>query len=199
RRIGLVNTIVFSHIPSNILLIAVVFAPTFLVASILWIARATLSQMDVPTRQSYVQAVVPREDRAAAAGYTTAARGCQALGAPVTGAFLAAGGPWLSAPFALAGSVKIGYDLAFYSRFRHHRPPRRAPLRRGTDRERPPGTHRRRSRECPAARSERRARGMRTRAGPEPRGIAGPARRSRFRGGSDELFPPIGPARPGVP
>ncbi len=123
RRIGLVNTIVFSHIPSNILLIAVVFAPTFLVASILWIARATLSQMDVPTRQSYVQAVVPKEDRAAAAGYTTAARGCQAFGAPVTGAFLAAGGPWLSAPFALAGSVKIGYDLAFYSRFRHHRPP----------------------------------------------------------------------------
>lgn len=123
RRIGLVNTIVFSHIPSNIILLAVVVAPSFAVASGLWIARATLSQMDVPTRQSYVQAVVPKEDRGAAAGYTTAARGCQAFGAPVTGAFLAAGGPWLSAPFALAGSVKIAYDLTFYRRFRRLRPP----------------------------------------------------------------------------
>src|SRR5208282_620027 len=69
RRFGLVNTMVFSHIPSNVFLILVVFAPTFLIASILWIARATLSQMDVPTRQSYTQAVVPPEDRAAAAGY----------------------------------------------------------------------------------------------------------------------------------
>ena len=114
---------VFSHIPSNIFLILVVFAPSFLIASFLWVARATLSQMDVPTRQSYMQAVVPPEDRAAAAGYTTAARSCQAFGAPVTGSFLAAGGPWVAAPFALAGCVKIGYDLAVYSRFRRLRPP----------------------------------------------------------------------------
>ena len=85
RRFGLVNTMVFSHIPSNVFLILVVFAPSFLIASVLWVARATLSQMDVPTRQSYMQAVVPAEDRAAAAGYTTAARSCQAFGAPVTG------------------------------------------------------------------------------------------------------------------
>jgi MFS family permease len=123
RRFGLVNTMVFSHIPSNVFLILVVFAPTFLIAATLWIARATLSQMDVPTRQSYTQAVVPPEDRAAAAGYTTAARSCQAFGAPVTGSFLAAGGPWVAAPFALAGSVKIAYDLAVYSRFRKLRPP----------------------------------------------------------------------------
>jgi MFS family permease len=123
QRFGLVNTMVFSHIPSNIFLILVVFAPSFLVASSLWVARATLSQMDVPTRQSYTQAVVPAEDRAAAAGYTTAARSCQAFGAPVTGSFLAAGGPWVAAPFALAGCVKIGYDLAVYSRFRRLRPP----------------------------------------------------------------------------
>jgi len=123
RRFGLVNTMVFSHIPSNVFLILVVFAPTFLIASILWIARATLSQMDVPTRQSYTQAIVPPEDRAAAAGYTTAARSCQAFGAPVTGSFLAAGGPWVAAPFALAGSVKIAYDVAVYSRFRKLRPP----------------------------------------------------------------------------
>ena len=123
RRFGLVNTMVFSHIPSNIFLILFIFAPSFALASILWVARATLSQMDVPTRQSYTQAVVPPEDRAAAAGYTTAARSCQAFGAPVTGAFLAAGGPWIAAPFALAGSVKIGYDVAIYSRFRRLRPP----------------------------------------------------------------------------
>jgi MFS family permease len=123
RRFGLVNTMVFSHIPSNVFLILVVFAPSFLIASSLWVARATLSQMDVPTRQSYTQAVVPAEDRAAAAGYTTAARSCQAFGAPVTGSFLAAGGPWVAAPFALAGCVKIGYDLAVYSRFRRLRPP----------------------------------------------------------------------------
>ncbi len=123
RRFGLINTMVFSHIPSNIFLILVIFAPNFLIASFLWVARATLSQMDVPTRQSYMQAVVPPEDRAAAAGYTTAARSCQAFGAPVTGSFLAAGGPWVAAPFALAGCVKIGYDVAVYSRFRRLRPP----------------------------------------------------------------------------
>lgn len=123
RRFGLVNTMVFTHIPSNVLLILVVVAPSFALASILWIARATLSQMDVPTRQSYTQAVVPAEDRAAAAGYTTAARSCQAFGAPVTGSLLSAGGPWIAAPFAIAGCVKIGYDVAVYSRFRKLRPP----------------------------------------------------------------------------
>jgi MFS family permease len=123
RRVGLVNTMVFTHIPSNIFLILVVFAPSFLLASTLWVARASLSQMDVPTRQSYTQAVVPPEDGTAAAGYTTAARSVQALGAPVAGAFLAAGGPWVGAPFALAGSLKVAYDAAVYARFRHLRPP----------------------------------------------------------------------------
>jgi len=127
RRFGLVNTMVFSHIPSNVFLILVVFAPSFLVASFLWVGRATLSQMDVPTRQSYTQAVVPAEDRAAAAGYTTAARSCQAFGAPVTGSFLSVGGPWVAAPFAFAGLVKIGYDVAIYSRFRRLRPPEEVP------------------------------------------------------------------------
>ncbi|HLY77022.1 MAG TPA: hypothetical protein VKT21_03985, partial [Thermoplasmata archaeon] len=123
RRFGLINTMVFTHIPSNVFLILVVFAPSFVIASLLWIARATLSQMDVPTRQSYTQAVVPAEDRVAAAGYTTAARSVQALGAPVTGSFLAAGGPWVAAPFALAGAVKIVYDVAIYHRFRRLPPP----------------------------------------------------------------------------
>jgi len=136
RRFGLVNTMVFSHIPSNVFLVLVVFAPSFALASTLWVARATLSQMDVPTRQSYTQAIVPDEDRAAAAGYTTAARSCQAFGAPVTGAFLSAGGPWIAAPFALAGCVKIGYDVAVYSRFRTLRPPEERPSGAGP---RPPG------------------------------------------------------------
>ena len=123
RRFGLINTMVFTHIPSNVLLTLVAFSPTLGIAAVFWVGRATLSQMDVPTRQSYTQAVVPREDRAAAAGYTTAARSGQAFGGPVTGVFLAAGGPWLGAPFVVAGLVKIGYDLAVYARFRRLRPP----------------------------------------------------------------------------
>jgi hypothetical protein len=123
RRFGLVNTMVFTHIPSNVLVIGFAFAPTLPIATALWVVRSTLSQMDVPTRQSYTQALVPPEEGAAAAGYTTAARSAQALGAPVTGLFLAAGGPWLAGPFALAGSVKIAYDLALYGAFRRVRPP----------------------------------------------------------------------------
>lgn len=123
RRFGLIPTMVFTHIPSNLLLIAFAFAPTFPLAAVLWVARSTLSQMDVPTRQAYTQAIVPPEDRSAAAGITTAARSGQAFGAPVTGAFLAAGGPWLAGPFVLAGSVKVAYDLAIYGRFRKVRPP----------------------------------------------------------------------------
>jgi len=119
RRFGLVRTMVFSHLPSNLLLIAVAFAPTWAGAAALWAGRSFLSQMDVPTRQSYVQSVVAPADRAAAAGYTTGARSTQALGSPVTGGFLAAGGPWIAAPFVLAGLVKIAYDLALYARCRH--------------------------------------------------------------------------------
>lgn len=123
RRFGLLPTMVFTHLPSSVLLAAVPFAPTFLLAAALWVARSTLSQLDVPTRQSYVQAIVPERARTAAAAYTTAARSGQAFGAPVTGAFLAAGGAWLAGPFVLAGAVKVAYDLALYRAFRHTRPP----------------------------------------------------------------------------
>ncbi len=123
RRIGLIPTMVFTHLPSDVLLATVAFAPSVLVAGLLWVLRATLSQMDVPTRQSYVQAIVRPEERTAAAGYTTAARSGQALGAPVTGALLAAGGPWLAGPFVLAGSVKAAYDLVLYQRFRSRAEP----------------------------------------------------------------------------
>jgi MFS family permease len=126
RRFGLVNTMVFTHIPSNVFLLLIVVAPSFVAASALWVARASLSQMDVPTRQSYTQAVVPARDRGAAAGYTTAARSTQAFGAPVAGSFLAVGGPWVAAPFAIAGGLKIAYDLAVFARFRKIRPPEEA-------------------------------------------------------------------------
>jgi hypothetical protein len=79
--------------------------------------------VDRPTRKSEKKAGVPAEDRATAAGYTTAARSGQMFGGPVTGAFLEAGGPWLAGPFVLAGSVKIVYDLAVYQRFRRLKPP----------------------------------------------------------------------------
>ncbi len=123
ERFGLINTMVFTHIPSSVLLILFAFTPTVVLAGVAWAARATLSQMDVPTRQSYTQAIVPREEGAAAAGYTTAARSAQALGSPVSGVLFAVGGPWLAGPFAIAGTVKIGYDLALYGSFRKLRPP----------------------------------------------------------------------------
>jgi len=127
RRFGLINTMVFTHLPSSVLLIAFAFAPTLLSSVVVWVARSSLSQMYVPTRQSYTQAVVPVRDRAAAASYTTAARSGQMFGGPVTGVFLEAGGPWLVAPFVLAGSVKIAYDLVLYRRFRHIYPPEEGP------------------------------------------------------------------------
>lgn len=118
RRVGLIRTMVFTHLPSSVLLIAFAFAPGFLIAAAVWVARSTLSQMDVPTRQAFTQAVVPPRERATAAGMTTAARSASALGGPVTGALLGAGGPWVAGPFVLAGTIKIAYDLAIYTRFR---------------------------------------------------------------------------------
>jgi MFS family permease len=123
RRIGLLRTMVFTHLPSNLVLVLLAFAPTFSWAGGLWVGRTLLSQMDVPTRQSYTQALVSPPDRVAAAGYTTAARSSQALGGPITGALLGLGGAFLAAPLMLAGAVKSAYDLAVYARFRRLRPP----------------------------------------------------------------------------
>lgn len=130
RRIGLVKTMVFTHLPSSGLLIGFAFAPSLTLAAVLWVARSLISQMDVPARQSFVQALVAPEERTAAAGYTTAARSTSAIGAPVTGAFLSVGGPWLAAPFVLAGGVKIVYDAALYSGFHRVRPPEEEARRR---------------------------------------------------------------------
>ena len=117
QRFGLVNTMVFTHMPSSVLLILFAFAPNLGVAGAFWVGRSLISQMDVPTRQSLIQAIVTPEERTAAAGYTTAARSSTALGGPVTGAFLSLGGPWVTAPFVVAGATKIAYDGALYAGF----------------------------------------------------------------------------------
>lgn len=123
NRIGLINTMVFTHIPSNILLILVGFAPTLPLAIGFYLARMALSQMDVPTRQSYIVAVVDEEERTAASGFTNISRNVsQAISPSLTGYILHAL-PALSAPFLLGGGLKIAYDVALYFNFRKIRPP----------------------------------------------------------------------------
>jgi MFS family permease len=121
-RIGLVNTMVFSHIPSNVLLILVGFAPTLPLAIVFYLARMALSQMDVPTRQSYIVAVVEERERTAAAGITNISRNIsQAVSPSFTGYILQAL-PALSAPFVIGGILKIAYDIALYLNFRKIKP-----------------------------------------------------------------------------
>ena len=116
-RIGLLRTMVFTHLPSNVLLAAVAFAPSLEVAIALLLARFALSQMDVPTRQAYVVLVVDPSERTAAAAYTNAARTFARPAAPLlAGAALRAG---LGAPFLIAGTLKSIYDLGFYVVFRN--------------------------------------------------------------------------------
>jgi predicted MFS family arabinose efflux permease len=115
-RVGLVNTMVFTHLPSNVLLILVPFMPTMATAMAVLLVRFAISQMDVPTRQSYTMAVVSPDERAAAAGVTSIARSLGAGVAPVIGgAFLLTGS---GAPFFVAGGLKIVYDLLLYRAFR---------------------------------------------------------------------------------
>ncbi len=117
ERFGLLNTMVFTHLPSNVLLLLVPFMPSFTAAAALLLARHMLSQMDVPTRQAYTMALVAPEERPAAAGLTGSARAlAQALAPIVSGATMgiAASG----APFFLSGGLKIVYDLALFFRFR---------------------------------------------------------------------------------
>ncbi len=116
-RIGLVNTMVWTHIPSNILLMLVPLMPTLPLAVLLLLLRASLSQMDVPTRQSYVMSVVAPDERSAAAGITTIARTTASAAAPsLTGGLFALS--FLSVPFFLAGALKIAYDLTLWRNFR---------------------------------------------------------------------------------
>jgi MFS family permease len=121
-KIGLINTMVWTHIPSNILLILVPLMPTLPLAIMVLLIRFSISQMDVPTRQSYTMAVVAPDERSAAAGATTIVRTAAVSLSPVlTGALF--GASWLSLPFFLAGSLKIIYDLALYQNFKAVKPP----------------------------------------------------------------------------
>jgi MFS family permease len=123
KRIGLINTMVFTHIPSNILLILVPWMPNLPLAIAVLLLRFSISQMDVPTRQSYTLAVVAPDERSAAAGITGIARTLGAALAPVF-AGLMIGNPFLlNAPFFVAGGLKIVYDLTLYRSFQTLKPP----------------------------------------------------------------------------
>jgi MFS family permease len=122
-RIGLIRTMVYTHLPSNVLLILVPFMPTLELATLVLLVRFSISQMDVPTRQSYTMAVVDPDERSAAAGVTGIARSLGAAAAPIVSTPLM-GVPALAAlPFVIAGSLKIAYDLLLYRSFRNVRPP----------------------------------------------------------------------------
>jgi len=122
RRIGLINTMVYTHIPSSICLILAAVAPNIEVALALLLARAALSQMDVPTRSSYVMAVVTPPERSAAASFTSVPRSLAAAASPaIAGALFAAG--FQAWPLVICGVLKIGYDLALLWAFRRIKPP----------------------------------------------------------------------------
>jgi MFS family permease len=122
-RIGLINTMVFTHIPSNVLLILVPLMPTLPLAIAVLLLRFSLSQMDVPTRQSYVMAVVDPDERSAAAGVTGVARTTGAAISPSLSSVLMASASYAALPFYLAGGFKIAYDLLMYREFRSVKPP----------------------------------------------------------------------------
>jgi len=116
-RIGLLNTMVFTHLPSNLLLALIPFAPSQRAAIALVLGRFALSQMDVPTRQAYVVAVVDPEERTAAAAYTNTARYVvRPLGPLLAGPIITVS---LGAPFVIAGALKSVYDLGLYALFRN--------------------------------------------------------------------------------
>ncbi|NJD27798.1 MAG: MFS transporter [Chloroflexi bacterium] len=121
-RIGLLNTMVFTHLPSNVLLMLVPLAPTAWLAVALFLARMSVSQMDVPTRQSYTMAVVDPDERTATAGITNVARSAASAVSPVVTGF-AFSVAALGVPFFIAGGLKIVYDLLVYATFRSVRPP----------------------------------------------------------------------------
>lgn len=125
-RIGLLNTMIFTHLPSNVFLMLVPAMPTLQLAVAMLLLRFSTSQMDVPTRQSYTMAVVAPDERSAASGVTTIARSAGASLSPaLTGIFLSMPG-LINMPFLLAGAVKLVYDGLLYFSFRKTRPPEEA-------------------------------------------------------------------------
>ena len=122
-KIGLINTMVYTHLPSNVLLILVPFMPSLYLAVVLLLIRSSIAQMDVPTRQSYVMAVVEPDERSAASGITNVARTLGVALSPVfTGIFIS-NPAFLGLPFIISGTLKIVYDLALYFNFRNVKPP----------------------------------------------------------------------------
>jgi MFS family permease len=122
-RIGLINTMVVTHLPSNVMLMIVPLMPNATWAVVVLLARYTISQMDVPTRQSYTIAIVAPDERSAAAGITGIARSVGAALSPALSGVLMANPALVAVPFYLAGGLKIVYDLLVYQGFKAHRPP----------------------------------------------------------------------------
>jgi MFS family permease len=122
-RIGLVRTMVVTHLPSNILLILLPLMPNLSLAVLVLLLRFSISQMDVPTRQSYTMAVVPAQERSAAGGFTGVARTTGAAISPLLAGFLFARPSLIGTPFFIAGTLKIVYDLLLYRSFRRLHPP----------------------------------------------------------------------------
>ena len=123
KRFGLINTMVFTHIPSNVLLILVPLMPTLPLAITLLLLRFSISQMDVPTRQSYTMAVVSPDERSAASGVTAIARSVGAAVSPALTGLLFSVPILFNAPFFLSGGLKIIYDLLLYREFKAVKPP----------------------------------------------------------------------------
>jgi MFS family permease len=123
ERIGLINTMVLTHLPSNVLLILIPLMPTLPLAALLLLVRFSISQMDVPTRQSYIMAVVNPDERSAASGITGVARTTGAALSPLFAGVLFAQPALISVPFFIAGSLKIAYDLLLFRAFRAVKPP----------------------------------------------------------------------------
>src|SRR5262249_39403759 len=126
-RIGLVNTMVVTHLPSNVLLMVIPLMPTLPLAALMLLLRFSISQMDVPTRQSYTMAVVPPEERSAASGITGVARTIGAALSPIFAGLLFARPSLVNLPFYIAGVLKITYDLSLFSAFRSLKPPEELP------------------------------------------------------------------------
>ena len=129
RRFGLINTMVFSHVPSNVLLLLVPLMPTLPLAAAVLLVRFAISQMDVPARQAYTVAVVDPDERSAANGVTGVARSIGASLSPMLAGFLLAS-QFLAGGgiFVVSGALKIFYDGLLYRLFRHTRPPEEMPL-----------------------------------------------------------------------
>lgn len=122
ERIGLINTMVYSHLPANLMTMAIPYMPNLAASSTVYVGRSLLSQMDVPTRQSYTMAIVKPEERSRVAGLINLPRSLtSALGPSIAGAIMQFMGP--SIPFLIAGGLKAAYDLGLYFMFRNVKPP----------------------------------------------------------------------------